>query len=116
MWLPILNPPGVSRVHKLENGASDIANLDQVFLSRIVYYWKGGCLVNNSGITQCNSPEDCNDDQWDSVIEVNLESLFKLSRAFGKHWIENGQKGKIINAVSLSNYLGGHSPIASPRL
>ena len=38
-------------------------------------------LVNNAGITMFNAPEDMTDDEWSSVIETNLSSVFRLSRA-----------------------------------
>ncbi|KAH3675648.1 hypothetical protein WICMUC_002565 [Wickerhamomyces mucosus] len=64
-------------------------------------------LVNNAGITHRDKVEDYPDEEWDRVINVNLTSLFKLARAFGKYWISNNLKGKIINTASLYSFFGG---------
>ena len=41
------------------------------------------------------------------VIEVNLTSVFRLSRAAGRHMLERGGGGKIINTASLLSFQGG---------
>ena len=47
------------------------------------------------------------DDDWDEVIEVNLSSAFRLCRAAGRHMIDRGRRGKIINVASLLSFQGG---------
>ena len=46
------------------------------------------------------------DEYWDTVIEVNLNSQFILTREFGKGMIERGG-GKIIFTASLLTFQGG---------
>ena len=41
------------------------------------------------------------------VIEVNLSSVFRLSKLAGKQMIENGRGGKIVNIASLLSFQGG---------
>jgi 2-deoxy-D-gluconate 3-dehydrogenase len=41
------------------------------------------------------------------VIEVNLTSVFRLSRAAARHMLERGDGGKIINVASLLSFQGG---------
>jgi len=41
------------------------------------------------------------------VIEVNLSSVFRLSKLVGKQMIENGCGGKIVNIASLLSFQGG---------
>ncbi|RZL72479.1 MAG: SDR family NAD(P)-dependent oxidoreductase, partial [Sphingomonas sp.] len=38
-------------------------------------------LVNNAGVTRDNLAMRMKDDEWDSVIRVNLEAAFRLMRA-----------------------------------
>jgi len=58
-------------------------------------------LVNNAGITRDNLLFKMTDEDWDSVIAVNLRSAFVMSRAAQKHF--TGQKyGKIVSLSSRS--------------
>lgn len=63
-------------------------------------------LVNSAGTIRrtpaaMHSPED-----WDLVIRTNLDSVFFLSQAVGRHMLER-KKGKIINVASLLSFSGG---------
>jgi len=64
-------------------------------------------LINNAGIIRRQPAAEHSDDFWDSVIEVNLSSVFRLCRAAGKHMIERGEGGKIVNIASLLSFQGG---------
>jgi 2-deoxy-D-gluconate 3-dehydrogenase len=63
-------------------------------------------LINNAGII-CRQPADEHSDEfWDAVIAVNLSSVFRLSRAVGRHMLERCS-GKNINVASLLSFQGG---------
>ena len=64
-------------------------------------------LVNNAGTIKRNEAINFTVDDWDSVINVNLRSLFFYSQAFAKHLIANKQAGKIINIASMLSFQGG---------
>jgi len=64
-------------------------------------------LVNNAGTIRRSPAADHPDADWDTVIAVNLSSVFRLSRAIGKHMITRGEGGKIINVASLLAFQGG---------
>jgi 2-deoxy-D-gluconate 3-dehydrogenase len=63
-------------------------------------------LVNNAGTIRRQPAAEHGDDWWDAVIEVNLTSVFRLSRAIGAHMLERGA-GKIVNIASLLAFQGG---------
>ena len=63
-------------------------------------------LVNNAGTIRRAPAVDHADADWDHVIEVNLNSVFRLSRAAGRHMISNG-RGKIVNIASMLTFQGG---------
>jgi 2-deoxy-D-gluconate 3-dehydrogenase len=63
-------------------------------------------LVNNAGTILRAPAAEHPDEMWDEVIEVNLSSIFRLSRAAGAHMLERGG-GKIINIASLLSFQGG---------
>jgi len=64
-------------------------------------------LINNAGTIRRAPAVDYSDDDWEAVIEVNLSSVFRLSRMAGKHMIERGEGGKIVNIASLLSFQGG---------
>ena len=63
-------------------------------------------LVNNAGIIRRAPAADYGDAEWDEVIEVNLSSVFRLSRAAARGMLER-RSGKIINIASLLSFQGG---------
>ena len=64
-------------------------------------------LINNAGTIRRAPAVDYSDDDWTAVIEVNLSSVFRLSKLAGKEMIDNGHGGKIVNIASLLSFQGG---------
>jgi 2-deoxy-D-gluconate 3-dehydrogenase len=64
-------------------------------------------LINNAGTIRRAPAADYSDEDWTAVIEVNLSSVFRLSKLAGKQMIERGEGGKIINIASLLSFQGG---------
>ena len=63
-------------------------------------------LVNNAGAILRKPAAEYPDDYWDTMMEVNLNAQFVLSREIGKRMIERGS-GKIIFVASLLSFQGG---------
>jgi 2-deoxy-D-gluconate 3-dehydrogenase len=63
-------------------------------------------LVNNAGTIRRTPAADYSEEDWTSVIEVNLSAVFRLSQLAGRHMIERGS-GKIVNVASLLSFQGG---------
>jgi 2-deoxy-D-gluconate 3-dehydrogenase len=85
---------------------SDRAATDALVASVIERMGGLDILVNNAGIIRRAPAADHPDVDWDSVIEVNLTAVFRLSRAAGRHMLARGS-GKIINIASLLSFQGG---------
>jgi len=64
-------------------------------------------LVNNAGIIRRAPAAEHPEEDWDAVIEVNLSSVFRLSQLAGRHMLERGRGGKILNIASLLSFQGG---------
>ncbi len=62
-------------------------------------------LVNNAGITRDNLAMRMKDEEWDSVIRVNLESAFRLMRAVTKPMMK-ARFGRIITITSVVGTTG----------
>lgn len=64
-------------------------------------------LINNAGTIRRSPAVDYSYDDWASVIEVNLTSVFSLCQLAGRHMIQKGRGGKIVNIASLLSFQGG---------
>lgn len=62
-------------------------------------------LVNNAGITRDRTVLKMEDDDWDSVIQVNLSGTFYMAQAALKHMLERGT-GRIVNVSSIIGEMG----------
>lgn len=64
-------------------------------------------LVNNAGTIRRADALDFSEDDWDAVMGVNLKSVFFLSQAAARRWVDAGRGGKIIQIASLLSFQGG---------
>lgn len=64
-------------------------------------------LVNNAGIIKRQDSIEFSEENWDTVMSVNLKTVFFLSQAVSKQFIKQGSGGKIINIASMLSYQGG---------
>jgi 3-oxoacyl-[acyl-carrier protein] reductase len=60
-----------------------------------------GILVNNAGVTRDNLLFKMSEDDWDTVLDVNLKSVFLMCRAAQKRMVP-ARSGKIVNLSSVS--------------
>ena len=63
-------------------------------------------LVNNAGCLTYTTFEDCTEEQWDRMIDVNLKGTFLCAQAVLSHMKERGQ-GVILNMTSVAAKTGG---------
>lgn len=64
-------------------------------------------LVNNAGIIKRQDSIEFSEEDWDSVLNVNLKTVFFLTQAVGKQFIKQHSGGKIINIASVLAFQGG---------
>ncbi len=62
-------------------------------------------LVNNAGITRDNLLARMKDEEWDEILETNLKSVFRLSRAVLRAMMK-ARYGRIINISSVVGSMG----------
>lgn len=63
-------------------------------------------MVNNAGVQRRHPVEDFPLEDWDAVIQVNLNAVFQLCQLAGRVMLKQGQ-GKIINMASMLSFFGG---------
>tara|TARA_R110000868_G_scaffold216416_3_gene466558 strand:+ start:29335 stop:30096 length:762 start_codon:yes stop_codon:yes gene_type:complete len=62
-------------------------------------------LINNAGITRDSTLKKMTDDQWQSVIDVNLTGVFNCTQVIAAVMSEQGS-GSIVNAASIVGLYG----------
>jgi 2-deoxy-D-gluconate 3-dehydrogenase len=71
-------------------------------------------LVNVAGVNRRKPSTEVTEEDWDTVLGLNLKALFFTCQAVGRYWIEtrrfasehNRGKGKIINIGSIAGEMG----------
>ena len=64
-------------------------------------------LINNAGIIKDNLFFFMDDDEWENVINTNLNGLFYVTKCISKNMMMN-KKGSIVNIASISGICGNH--------
>jgi NAD(P)-dependent dehydrogenase (short-subunit alcohol dehydrogenase family) len=64
-------------------------------------------LVNNAGITNNTPAEQMMEEDWRSVMEINLDGMFYCSKYAGQVMID-GDGGSIINISSISAFIANY--------
>ena len=63
-------------------------------------------LVNNAGTIRRAPAVEYSEEDWLTVINVNLTSVFRLTQHAGRHMLPQGS-GKVINIASVLTFQGG---------
>ncbi|MAQ73058.1 MAG: gluconate 5-dehydrogenase [Gammaproteobacteria bacterium] len=83
----------------------DVTKKDQIVESFNTILKKFGAvdiLINGSGINSPSKFFDISEDEWDSILSVNLKGTMLCCQIFGKHMCKK-RKGSIINISSVSS-------------
>jgi 3-oxoacyl-[acyl-carrier protein] reductase len=86
------------------------ANVDSVVADFEKSYGPVSILVNNAGITQDNLAMRMKEAEWDAVIDTNLKSVFRLSKAVLRGMMK-ARSGRIINVTSVVGSSGNAGQI-----
>lgn len=84
---------------------NDAQQIDQVLQSIREQFGEVEILVNNAGITRDNLLIRMKDEEWDEIMETDLKSVFRLSRAVLRAMMK-ARYGRIINISSVVGAMG----------
>jgi 3-oxoacyl-[acyl-carrier protein] reductase len=94
-----------SRAHVLICDLSDAASVEALPKAAIAAMGSVDVLVNNAGITRDNLFMRMSDDEWSSVLNVNLTSTFRLCRGVLRGMMK-ARWGRIVNISSVVGATG----------
>ena len=99
-----------NKIISLKADIGDFNNVQEVFAKIIAAEKRIDILVNNAGITKDNLLLRMNENDWDSVIDINLKGLFNTCKAVSKQMMSQ-RYGKIINIGSIVGQTGNAGQI-----
>ncbi|MCQ3828625.1 glucose 1-dehydrogenase [Microbulbifer elongatus] len=85
---------------------SQPAQIDALFREVESRFGRLDILVNNAGTIRRAPAVDYSDDDWNAVMDTNINGVFRMCRAAGAMMLKQGS-GKIINIASLLSFSGG---------
>ncbi len=80
-------------------------NIDAVLKAIGEEFAAPSILVNNAGITRDNLLMRMKDDDWDAIMETNLKSVYRMSKACLRP-MTKARKGRIISIASVVALMG----------
>ncbi|QNP71665.1 SDR family oxidoreductase [Streptomyces roseirectus] len=83
---------------------SDEAAMDELAAKVRQSYGVVDVLVNNAGVGLSGSFFDTSTEDWRRVLDVNLWGVIHGCRLFGRHMVERGEGGHIVNVASAAAY------------
>jgi 3-oxoacyl-[acyl-carrier protein] reductase len=104
------------KVKGFQSNAADFES-SQKFVEEVVSeFGRIDILINNAGITRDNLLMRMSEEQWDEVMNVNLKSVFNLTKASLRTFLKQ-KSGSIINMSSVVGVMGnaGQSNYAASK-
>ena len=92
------------KVKAYASDASNFEETDKVVYEVVKEFGTIDVLINNAGITMDTLLMRMTEEQWDTVIKINLKSVFNFTKAVQRTMLKNRQ-GSIVN---LSSVVGVH--------
>jgi len=89
----------------VKGDVSILADTKNIIETAIKAFGKVDILVNNSGITKDNLMMRMSEEEFDSVINVNLKGTWNMCKSVTRHMLKN-RSGKIINISSVVGIMG----------
>lgn len=94
------------KVEFFQADLTDRTQIDKVVSTCIEKFGKIDILVNNAGTIRRAPLLEYKDEDWNAVMDINLNSVYFLSQATAKVMVKQGS-GKIINIASMLSFQGG---------
>jgi len=84
---------------------TDERSIEKLLKAVVAEFGSVEILVNCAGWTKKRPTLEVTEEEWNGIIDTNLNGTLRGCRVFGRHMIER-RYGRIINIGSLSSFLG----------
>ena len=84
---------------------TDQSSIEKLLTAVVAEFGSVEILVNCAGWTKKRPTLEVSEEEWNGIIDTNLNGTLRGCRVFGRHMIER-RYGRIINIGSLSSFLG----------
>lgn len=85
--------------------ASDRGQVEALLATVLQRSGRVDILVNGAGVNSATPFLDIGDEEFDRVVRINLKGVFLGCQVFGRHLLEKGAGGSIINLGSMSGLI-----------
>ncbi|MCX6737468.1 MAG: SDR family oxidoreductase [Candidatus Parcubacteria bacterium] len=89
----------------IKTDVSKTADIERMVKTCLDKFGRVDILVNNAGIYRTYNLHEMSEEDWDTVLNVNLKSVFLSSKRVIPEMFKQG-KGKIINIASIAGLVG----------
>lgn len=96
---------------RVTSDVGDRASLETVLGAAVKEFGQVHILVNSAGRTKRAPTLDFSEEDWNCIMETNLNGTLRACQVFGRHMLERGY-GRIINIASLSTFVALHEVAA----
>ena len=92
-------------IHTVFMDVSDLKSMEDAAQTIWEKAGRVDILVNNAGVWPAANILDCTDELWERILNLNLNSVFRVTKAFLPSMVKN-QYGRIINLGSIAGEVG----------
>ena len=89
---------------RVASDVSDRASLENLLRETVSAFGKVDILVNSAGRTKRAPTLDFSEEDWNDILETNLNGTLRSCQIFGREMLDKGY-GRIINIASLSTFV-----------
>lgn len=102
-----------TEVHTVAGDVRQPETADDLLEETLERFGQADILINNAAGNFPVHAEQLSVNGWNAVINIVLNGTFYCSRVFGKHWIDSGQAGNIVNIIATYAWTGGPGTVHS---
>ena len=89
----------------LRMDVSQADEVEEVVERAIDEFGRIDILANNAGIAPVSGLMDLDETTWDETLDVDLKGMWLCAKHVGKHMIERGEGGRIVNTSSTAGFV-----------
>lgn len=93
-----------TRTLRLTSDVQDRGSLRRLCEETVLAYGQVDILLVASGVTKKLPTVEMNDEDWERVVDINLNGSFRANQVFGRQMLKQG-KGSIINICSMTTFV-----------